>query len=53
MWGPDANINLQMNYWLAELTNLPQVTQPLWDYIEVKDAGDPLMAIPILIDYFL
>lgn len=24
-----------MNYWAAELTNLPEVTQPLWDYMEV------------------
>ncbi|KAF8315453.1 hypothetical protein DL93DRAFT_2166815 [Clavulina sp. PMI_390] len=35
-WSGDyhANINLQMNYWLAELTNLPSVTLPLWNYIE-------------------
>ncbi|KZV74234.1 glycoside hydrolase family 95 protein [Peniophora sp. CONT] len=35
-WDSDyhANINLQMNYWMAELTNLPEVTQPLWDYME-------------------
>ncbi|KAI0030348.1 glycoside hydrolase family 95 protein [Vararia minispora EC-137] len=35
-WSADyhANINLQMNYWFAELTNLPEVTQPLWDYME-------------------
>jgi alpha-L-fucosidase 2 len=30
----DANINVQMNYWFAELTNM-NVTQPLWDYMEV------------------
>ncbi|CAE6480275.1 unnamed protein product [Rhizoctonia solani] len=29
----DANINLQMNYWIAEMTNL-QVTSALWDYME-------------------
>ncbi|VDB95612.1 unnamed protein product [Peniophora sp. CBMAI 1063] len=35
-WSADyhANINTQMNYWAAELTNLPEVTQPLWDYME-------------------
>jgi alpha-L-fucosidase 2 len=31
----DANINVQMNYWAAEMTNL-DVTQSLWDYMEVK-----------------
>ncbi|KAG9098203.1 hypothetical protein FRC06_006651 [Ceratobasidium sp. 370] len=29
----DANINLQMNYWIAEMTNL-KVTSSLWDYME-------------------
>ncbi|KZV74228.1 glycoside hydrolase family 95 protein [Peniophora sp. CONT] len=35
-WSADyhANINTQMNYWAAELTNLPEVTHPLWDYME-------------------
>lgn len=34
-WSADyhANINVQMNYWFAELTNM-DVTQPLWDYME-------------------
>lgn len=34
-WGADyhANINLQMFYWAAEVTNM-DVTQSLWDYIE-------------------
>lgn len=32
----DADINLQMSYWVAELTNLAEVTHPLWDYIQVK-----------------
>ncbi|KAA1468613.1 glycoside hydrolase family 95 protein [Dentipellis sp. KUC8613] len=32
-WGADANINLQMNYWMAEMTNL-NVTKPLFDYME-------------------
>ncbi|CAE7142286.1 unnamed protein product [Rhizoctonia solani] len=34
-WDSDyhANINLQMNYWVAEMTNL-QVTDSLWNYME-------------------
>ncbi|EIN05501.1 hypothetical protein PUNSTDRAFT_74418 [Punctularia strigosozonata HHB-11173 SS5] len=32
-WSADANINVQMNYWAAEMTNL-DVTQSLWDYME-------------------
>ncbi|KAG8729889.1 hypothetical protein FRC11_007826 [Ceratobasidium sp. 423] len=34
-WDSDyhANINLQMNYWIAEMTNL-KVTSGLWDYME-------------------
>lgn len=31
----DSNINIQMNYWFAELTNMDLVT-PLFDYIEVR-----------------
>ena len=30
----DANINLQMNYWFAELTDMD--VKPLFDYIEVR-----------------
>ncbi|CAE6505192.1 unnamed protein product, partial [Rhizoctonia solani] len=29
---PDANINIQMNYWFAEMTNM-KVTSALWDYM--------------------
>ncbi|EMD36191.1 glycoside hydrolase family 95 protein [Gelatoporia subvermispora B] len=34
-WGADyhSNINIQMNYWFAEMTNMDVVT-PLFDYIE-------------------
>ncbi|KAF5381765.1 hypothetical protein D9615_005480 [Tricholomella constricta] len=34
-WGADyhSNINIQMNYWAAEMTNL-DVTRPLFDYFE-------------------
>ncbi|EIW76069.1 glycoside hydrolase family 95 protein [Coniophora puteana RWD-64-598 SS2] len=32
-WGADSNINIQMNYWFAEMTNL-NVTQSLWNYFE-------------------
>uniref|UniRef100_A0A8H8CIZ1 Glycoside hydrolase family 95 protein n=1 Tax=Psilocybe cubensis TaxID=181762 RepID=A0A8H8CIZ1_PSICU len=35
-WGSDyhSNINLQMNYWIAEMTGLSDLTLPLFDYIE-------------------
>jgi alpha-L-fucosidase 2 len=35
-WDSDyhLNINLQMNYWPAEVTNLPELHQPLFDYVE-------------------
>ena len=35
-WASDyhANINLQMNYWLAEQTNLSELTEPLISYID-------------------
>ena len=35
IWSADyhININLQMNYWLAETANLPELTRPLMDYI--------------------
>ena len=29
-----VNINLQMNYWLAEVANLPECLPPLFDYID-------------------
>jgi len=34
-WGSDyhLNINIQMNYWLAETTNLPEMHAPLFDLI--------------------
>lgn len=35
-WNADyhLNINLQMNYWLADVTNLAELNQPLFDYID-------------------
>lgn len=35
-WNADyhANINLQMNYWPAEVTNLAETTAPLFDFVE-------------------
>ncbi len=35
-WSADyhVNINLQMNYWPAEVTNLSETTDPLFDYID-------------------
>ncbi|EPQ51576.1 hypothetical protein GLOTRDRAFT_108097 [Gloeophyllum trabeum ATCC 11539] len=32
-WSADANINVQMNYWMAEMTGM-NVTQSLWDYMQ-------------------
>ena len=29
-----TNINIQMNYWLAEVTNLPEVHEPMLDWVE-------------------
>ncbi|WP_344209620.1 glycosyl hydrolase family 95 catalytic domain-containing protein [Kribbella sancticallisti] len=35
-WRSDyhTNINLQMNYWLAETTNLSETTEPLFDFVD-------------------
>jgi alpha-L-fucosidase 2 len=35
-WSADyhVNINLQMNYWPAEITNLSETTAPLFDYVD-------------------
>ncbi|ROT29458.1 glycoside hydrolase N-terminal domain-containing protein [Micromonospora sp. HM5-17] len=35
-WGADyhVNINIQMNYWPAETTNLSETTAPLFDYVD-------------------
>ncbi|KAF8908099.1 glycoside hydrolase family 95 protein [Gymnopilus junonius] len=33
-WSADANINLQMNYWMAEMTGLSSLTPSLFNYIE-------------------
>jgi alpha-L-fucosidase 2 len=35
-WNADyhVNINLQMNYWPAEVTNLSETTAPLFDYVD-------------------
>ena len=31
-----SNINLQMNYWLAETTNLPELAEPLFDLLNAS-----------------
>lgn len=31
-----TNINLQMNYWLAETANLPELARPLFDFLSVS-----------------
>lgn len=35
-WNADyhVNINLQMNYWLAETTNLPELVEPFFDFVD-------------------
>ncbi|MFC3114000.1 glycoside hydrolase family 95 protein [Cellvibrio fontiphilus] len=35
-WNADyhVNINLQMNYWLAETTNLPELAQPFFAFVD-------------------
>ncbi len=35
-WNADyhLNINLQMNYWLADVTNLSELNEPLFDFID-------------------
>jgi alpha-L-fucosidase 2 len=35
-WSADyhVNINLQMNYWPADVTNLGETTEPLFDYVD-------------------
>jgi alpha-L-fucosidase 2 len=35
-WNADyhVNINLQMNYWLAETTNLPELAEPFFDFVD-------------------
>ena len=41
-WNADyhLNINLQMNYWLADATNLGELNTPLFDYIDkLVDSG--------------
>ncbi|KAG5651905.1 hypothetical protein H0H81_006986 [Sphagnurus paluster] len=37
-WGSDSNINIQMNYWSAEMTNL-DVTRSLFDYFQMNIFG--------------
>lgn len=41
-WNSDihTNINIQMNYWPAEPTNLSELHEPLLDYIITMAAGD-------------
>lgn len=36
MQNADSNINIQMNYWIAEMTGLSDLTLPLFDYFEVN-----------------
>lgn len=43
-----SNINLQMNYWLAETANLPELAQPLFDLLS---AGVPVYRETTLKEY--
>lgn len=49
-WNDDyhVNINLQMNYWLAETTNLQETTGPLFDFVDSLVAPGQLAAKKIL-----
>ncbi|WP_295799475.1 glycoside hydrolase family 95 protein [uncultured Microbulbifer sp.] len=49
-WNADyhANINLQMNYWPAEVTNLAETTAPLFDFIDNLQAPGALAAEKLL-----
>ena len=45
-WGSDyhLNINIQMNYWLAETTNLSELHQPMFDFIRYLQPNGKEMA---------
>jgi alpha-L-fucosidase 2 len=45
-WDADyhVNINLQMNYWPAETTNLSETTAPLFDYVDAMRAPGAVTA---------
>ena len=45
-WGSNytTNINTEMNYWLAENTNLSECHQPLFDFMKELAAIDALFA---------
>lgn len=49
-WSVDytTNINLEMNYWSAEITNLSETTQPLFDFIETLRAPERVTASTML-----
>ncbi|MDH6182354.1 putative cell wall-binding protein [Microbacteriaceae bacterium SG_E_30_P1] len=48
-WDADyhVNINLQMNYWPAESTNLSETTEPLFDYVDSMVPAGELAATEI------
>jgi alpha-L-fucosidase 2 len=49
-WNADyhVNINLQMNYWLSETTNLPETLPPLFDFVDSLVTPGSLAAKQIL-----
>ena len=49
-WNADyhVNINLQMNYWLSETTNLPETLPPFFDFVDSLVAPGSLAAKQIL-----
>jgi alpha-L-fucosidase 2 len=49
-WNADyhVNINLQMNYWLAETTNLQETLPPLFDFVDALVAPGQVAAKKIL-----
>jgi alpha-L-fucosidase 2 len=49
-WNADyhVNINLQMNYWPAEITNLAETTAPLFDFVDALVAPGQVSAQKLL-----
>ncbi|MGQ8366206.1 glycoside hydrolase family 95 protein [Glaciecola sp. 1036] len=49
-WSADYhfNINLQMNYWLADMTNLSETNMPLFDYIDALIPAGEIAAKKLL-----
>jgi alpha-L-fucosidase 2 len=47
-----TNINVEMNYWLAEPAGIPECHQPLFDWVDAlaevqKSSSDPRLQVPV------